>query len=127
MFHFIFFGAVTILLVTDPLNFFAEGAIWLIFSAVLVLSYLVGLALHYWFLFRLMRIDADENYFYITNYFKTVRYDLADVVAVRKVRFAHVLVLAESGMFGQEIRFVPSIQGRLKTFLSAHFPDFTVG
>jgi hypothetical protein len=66
------------------------------------------------------RIDADEQYLFVTNYWTTVRYPWSDVERIEmKKQFGrplYVLCLKAPGRFGQAIPFKPS--AHLKTWLS---------
>lgn len=64
-----------------------------------------------WSLWPLKRIDADDAYIYVTNYWTTVRYPWTDVERIEARRIggkrAALLHLKGSGRFGQQIRFLP--------------------
>lgn len=68
------------------------------------------LALFYFKFWTFKRIEFDQNHFYITNYFKTIRIPHA---GVDKVTFGSMgkvtakLHLKQKGYFGDKIRFVP--------------------
>lgn len=65
-----------------------------------------------WSLWPLKRIDADDSYVYVTNYWTTVRYPWTDIERLEKRRLGGrkvmVLHLKGSGRFGQQIRFLPA-------------------
>lgn len=68
----------------------------------------------------LKRIDTDNQYLFVTNYWTTVRYPWNDVDRIEmKKQFGrplYVLCLKATGRFGQTIPFKPS--SHLKTWLS---------
>ena len=61
--------------------------------------------------FRLKRVDADDEYIYISNYFKTYKYsaDSIDVIIIHNhliLKAAH-LKFKEKSTFGKKIVFLP--------------------
>ncbi len=70
---------------------------------------------------RLHRVDADAEYIFITNFFKTARYKWIDVekieLANSKGLAASTLVLKGAGTFGKNISFLAS-KNKLKAFLT---------
>ncbi len=99
--------------------------IWLTPADELYLAYSIwwprGIGLFLWLLWLtyvkgalwpLKRIDADDAYVYVTNYWTTVRYPWNDVAEVEKRRQwgqrRAILHLKGSGRFGQHIHFLPS-------------------
>lgn len=77
-------------------------------------------------LLRLKRIDADDEYIYISNYLKHFRYPQSDIEKI-ELRDYHLfrlawLTLAAPGSFGQSIVFIPSLK-RLRQFVVSH-PEF---
>ncbi len=75
-----------------------------------------GIALGLWFLWLwyvktslwpLKRLDADDAYVYVTNYWTTVRYPWADVSHVVVGRRRATLYLKGKGRFGRHIHFLP--------------------
>ena len=71
-------------------------------------------------LFRLKRIDADNESVYITNFFKAVKYPHADIEKIevdKGLMFTFgTVVLRGKGRFGQRILFLCS-RRRLEVFL----------
>lgn len=76
----------------------------------LLLGYLFFLVLFLLTIMRLKRVDADRDNLYISNYFKTYRYQLSDIKSIKEVDFGVVLVLKiilkQSGAFGSKIPFI---------------------
>jgi hypothetical protein len=62
-------------------------------------------------LWRFKRIDADEQHFYVTNYWKTLRYPWSDLERIEeKRRLGRRVVnfyLKSPGSFGQKLSFLP--------------------
>jgi hypothetical protein len=96
----------------------AEEFRW-VFTAI----YVMGLLLLYWSVMRLKRVEIGQEYIYITNYFKHVRYPLRDIEKViHKERLMFPtgkIYLKASGSFGRIIRYVPE-RKRLTEFLDDH-------
>ncbi|MBP7184541.1 MAG: hypothetical protein KBA06_03455 [Saprospiraceae bacterium] len=61
---------------------------------------------------QLHRVEADDKFMYITNYFKTIRYQANDIekIILKKGFFSSkaYVVLKSKGVFGQMIRFRPN-------------------
>ncbi len=89
-----------------------------------LLAFVVVFVFIFWkTVFRLKRIDADDNYVYVTNYFKYIRYPHEDVECIEVSKgimfnFGHVM-LKGSGRFGSRIPFILS-RKRLDIFLEDH-------
>ena len=70
--------------------------------------------------FRLKRVDADNEYIYVTNFFKNVRYPHADIDKIelsKGILFQYgTLYLRGKGTFGDNILFILS-KRRLELFL----------
>jgi hypothetical protein len=72
-----------------------------------------GIVFFYFTFFRLKRVDADETYIYVTNYFRTYRYTLDSIDAW--ILYDHLvfkavhIVLKEKGKFGKRILFIPKM------------------
>lgn len=76
-----------------------------------VIIWFVWLAILKRTLWRLKRVDADDNFMYVSNYWQTVRYpwqDLADVEEKKRLNRQIVnFNLKQPGRFGQKISFLP--------------------
>ncbi|MCB0639344.1 MAG: hypothetical protein KDC54_22115 [Lewinella sp.] len=74
--------------------------------------YVTGALLFYFFLFPLKRVEADDDFLYATNYFKTFRYPWHNIERLEESRFAIftlvTVVLKTPGYFGIRIRFLAS-------------------
>jgi hypothetical protein len=77
-----------------------------------VLFYLSGIVLFYFTLFPLKRVEADIEWLYVTNYFKTYRYSWDSIESVTDSNFllftAASITLKAKGEFGQKLPFLAS-------------------
>lgn len=93
------------------------------FRIVLSLFFLFGIAILYWAVMGIKRVEMDDQFFYVTNYFKNIRYPFHQIEKVVEkdyffFRTVHIH-LKQSGQFGKKLTFIP---GRVNfdTFLSEH-------
>ncbi|MCB0707139.1 MAG: hypothetical protein KDC34_17605 [Saprospiraceae bacterium] len=124
VFWVVFFGAFTIAVLASANPYFGNIPAFL-FKVGVTLFYLTGLFLIWRFLFRLKRVEMDEEYLYATNYFKAYRYLWADVEGLEDwnmtiLRFVRVKLKA-SGSFGKHFSFIVS-KRRMGVFL-AEYPE----
>lgn len=74
-------------------------------------------------LWKIFRIDMDENFIYVSNYFKTFKYPYADVESIRETSLmpgrVYMIRLKSKGSFGQNIYFLAS-QKLWTDFVSEH-------
>ncbi len=120
----VFFGAMTISLWfvdSGPVAGMEAG----VFRIVLSIFFLVGVAILYWAVMGIKRVEMDEQFFYVTNYFRNIRYPYHQIEKVNEkdyffFRTIH-LILKQPGYFGKKITFIP---GRVNfdQFLAEH-PD----
>ncbi len=73
---------------------------------------LLGIALLYWSVMRIKRVEMDKEYVYATNYFKNYRYPWHNIEGIEErdfklFRSIHIK-LKEPGKFGKKITFVAS-------------------
>ncbi len=81
------------------------------FRILFIILFLGGILIFRKTAWRLMRIDIDEEYVYVSNYFKTARYKFDYIERIEEhnslgrktVRF----YLTGEGVFGNVIRFLP--------------------
>ena len=70
----VFFGSLTIAMwLTDDIQVVA-GMPAGTFRLLLTSFYVTGVLVIYWAMMRLKRVEMDDHFFYVTNYFKHVRY-----------------------------------------------------
>ncbi len=71
-----------------------------------------GYAFIHFILWRAYRIDMDEEYLYVSNYFKTYKYPYTEVVSIRDAGLwknrIYRITLQSKGSFGQYIYFFAS-------------------
>jgi len=111
VFWIVFFGAftgATLLYKFDyvgdiPANTFRIGVI---------IFYLSGVAMFVFTLMRLLRVEADDHFFFITNYFKAARYPFHNIKKIEENRFLGLQLVSiyfnEPGLFGKRATFVAS-------------------
>ncbi len=68
-----------------------------------------------WFtIVDLKRVEADDNFYYVTNYFKTYRYHKEDVKEIKSLDFGifkwNTMVMKEATKFGRRISFIGNPQ-----------------
>jgi hypothetical protein len=114
-----FFGTFLIaILLTDK----AEVGAWSIGSLRVGLAIFIATFIFIFWktLFRLKRVDADNEFVYVTNFFKAVRYPHAEIEKIevdKGLIFTFgTVVLRGKGRFGQRILFLCS-RRRLDVFL----------
>lgn len=109
----VFFGAFTIAALFYQYDYVGDTPA-LYFKLAVSFFFLTGLLLFVFTLLRLKRVEADDHFFYITNYFKTARYPFHNIERITVSRFLFISVasvyLRESGIFGKRCTFVPSRQ-----------------
>ncbi len=84
---------------------------------------LVGIALLYWSVMRLKRIEMDATHLYATNYIKTYRYSYDSIEKIREKDFLFLrtvhIYLKQKGNFGKKMTFIAS-RFHLQDFLTQH-------
>lgn len=110
-----FFGALwgaTVFSVEEP---FFMGYRIASFRIGITIFWLTGLAFFYLTSHQLRRVDADEEYIYASNYFKSFRYPYSNIEKIKTLDlgildFASITLLTP-GNFGKKIRFIRSNKG----------------
>ncbi|MEM6964262.1 MAG: hypothetical protein AAF573_05820 [Bacteroidota bacterium] len=82
------------------------------FRLVLLGFLLLGIGLIYWALIRLKRVEMDNEFVFVTNYFKNARYPWHNIKNIEERDFAlfrtiHI-VFKKPGIFGGKVTFVAS-------------------
>jgi len=91
----------------------AENMQLLSFNAKLIITglYILGIVILSSTIMRLKRVEIDQDYLYITNYFQHIRYqhqDIEKIITPKKGFFPFgKIVLKAPGRFGQTIRYIP--------------------
>jgi hypothetical protein len=118
----VFFGAVTTALLLQPFAFIGNNPAGP-FRIGLAFFFLSGLALFYFTLLRLRRIEIGQGFVYVTNYFKNYRYPYHNIASIETSTFLffHIgaITLKNPGYFGRRILFLPAMR-RLKAVLAAN-------
>ncbi len=120
-----FFGTFVgfILLSEDGAYLVSGGAVTPGVVRLLAFGFLaIGILLFYLFFMRLKRVDVDEDFLYVTNYFKTRRYPYHNIEKMTSNRFfifkPVTVYFKEAGFFGKKITF---LSGKtFKDFLVQH-------
>lgn len=114
--------SITILLgwtVRGTARLFAHPFIWI--SLLIILG--SGFAFIKLVLWRLYRVDMDDRFLYLSNYFKTYKYELTDIESITdsKVLPGRVFCihLKSKGSFGKNIYFLAS-QALWKDYVETH-------
>lgn len=123
-FWLVFFGAFTLAVFLVEVDYFDHIPAFL-FRLSMLGFFLLGLLFFYWAFLRLKRVEMDETYVYVSNYFKAARYPwhnierlkVQDLSLIKPVR----IYLKEKGTFGKRITFLMS-QKRFRSFALKH-PD----
>ncbi len=114
--------SITILLgwtVRGKAGLLANPIIWI--SLLLILG--TGFILIKFILWRLYRIDMDDRYIYVSNYFKTFKYELEDINIITESKIlpgrVYCIRLKSKGSFGKNIYFLAS-QVLWKDYIDTH-------
>ena len=111
IFWIVFFGAFTVTVFAYPSEYYGEipGQAFRIGT---VFFFLSGVAMLYFTLMRLKRVEMDEHFVYVTNYFKNYRYPFHNIEKIEESRFLFltmvIIYLKTPGNFGKSIRFIAS-------------------
>src|SRR5688500_17504701 len=68
------------LTVRGTAQIFSNPLVWLVFLLILG----TGFSFIHFVLWRFFRIDMDERYVYVSNYFKTYKYPFSDIESIRE-------------------------------------------
>lgn len=112
VFWFVFFGCFTLFIFfveNDDLPFSNPS----LFRLVFLFSFLVFGFFIYHGLTKLKRVEIDEDFIYITNYFKTIKYPISMIDQIKEVSvfgFLRIkLILNSTTLFGKKIRFICNV------------------
>jgi len=122
-FWIVFFGSMTIAIIISegrsilPVDHTTEIIIVLCF-------FFIFLLFLYFTVMRLQRVEIDQDFLYVTNYFKSFRYPLSDIKELRKIDLILVKILRiefkDKTHFGKTINCLLKPQG-LKDYME-NFP-----
>lgn len=109
-FYLVFFGVGSIAFwFTDAENVMMYNL--LPFRVIFLIMFLLGIVFFRMTVWKLMRIDIDEEYVYVSNYFKTARYKFDYISKIEeRVSWGRKVIrfdLTGAGVFGTQIRFIP--------------------
>lgn len=111
VFWIVLFGAVTLAALLYEYDYVGNTPA-LYFKAGMAFFYLSGLLLFALTLMQLKRVEADGEFVYVTNYFKTARYPFHSIERIRQSRFLFLTVavihFVQRGSFGKRCFFVGS-------------------
>ncbi len=105
----IFFGALALAFLfadyAGPVYLHSFG-----FKVGVLAFYVSGLAAIYFTIWRLKRVEIDEHFMYVTDYFKTARYPFHNVDEIKSSSFPFArlgrITLGEPGIFGKRQYFI---------------------
>lgn len=122
VFWLVFFGAFTIAALL--LDYEYVGSISAAtFRIGTVLFFVSGAVLFAFTLMRLKRVEMDENFVFVTNYFKSVRYPYHNIEKIEESSFLFLKVvsihLKTPGSFGRRVVFLASLK-LYQLFWDAH-------
>lgn len=84
------------------------------FKIVYSIVFFLFVGIIYLTVYKLKRVDADQNYIYINNYVKTYRYPWSDIDQIITKNYGLFRImqvkLAAKGSLGKKIVFLPSMQ-----------------
>ena len=110
VFWLVFFGAFAIasFVYSDEMAFFQTTG----YKIGIVIFYITGAFFLYFTLLRLKRVEIDESFVYVTNYFKTYRYPFHNIESVTETNLLLfklcTIRFGEKGSFGRKIHFLES-------------------
>lgn len=124
VFWIVFFGALTIAALAYQYEYVGNTPS-IYFKGGMAFAYVTGVLLFAFTLLRLKRVEADEAFLYVTNYFKTARYPFHAIKEIRQSRFLFLSIariqFVEKGIFGPSCFFVAS-RKLMQEYLEQH-PD----
>lgn len=119
-FWFVFYGAVVIAIFVMPSN---QMNLSIAMKYGILIFYVSGSIVIYFSLLELKRVEYDQDFLYITNYFKTIRVPWHNVEKMKERNFllvkAGVFRFKNAITFGKQIVFVES-PSLIKDFKETH-------
>lgn len=104
-------------LIDDP---YIGGFPIIFFRVGLAIFLLLGFAFFYITVFRLKRIDADEDFLYVSSYYSNYRYPYENVERVKikdfGLMYLGIVTLKQAGSFGKKMYFLASTRSSKKFF-----------
>lgn len=109
VFWIVFFGSFTVACFLYKFDYFGNIPASS-FRTGVVLFYISGVAMFAFTLMRLYRVEADQQFFYVTNYFKAARYPFHNIDKITESKFLVFTVVSihfkQGGIFGKRATFV---------------------
>ena len=100
---------------------FSNPIVWL--GLLFILG--TGIAFIYLVLWRFYRVDMDDRFIYVSDYFRTYKYPFSDIANIRESKLlpgrVFIITFKSKGTFGKQISFLAS-QKLWNDFLVEH-PD----
>jgi len=100
------FGVVIFILDTNNEPFLTSS----MFRSIYVGFFLLFMALIYFTIFQLKRVETSEGYIYTTNYFKTIRFPIENIKKISVMNLGIIKIarmhLYNKGLFGSKIPFI---------------------
>ena len=100
---------------------FSNPIVWL--GLLFILG--TGIAFIYLVLWRFYRVDMDDRFIYVSDYFRTYKYPFSDIANIRESKLlpgrVFIITFKSKGTFGKQISFLAS-QKLWNDFLAEH-PD----
>jgi len=100
------FGVVIFILDTNNEPFLTSS----MFRSIYVGFFLLFMALIYFTIFQLKRVETSEGYIYTTNYFKTIRFPIENIKKISVMNLGILKIarmhLHNKGLFGSKIPFI---------------------
>lgn len=128
VFWIVFFGAFTIAVLASQNPYFGNIPAF-VFKLGILTFYLLGMLVLYMYFLRLKRVEMDEQFVYVSNYFRSFRYPWEDIEDLSNRDFTLFQLirirLKGSGSFGRSMTFLAS-RRRLQEAVLAfpnHFTD----
>lgn len=105
----IFFGALVLAFLfadyAGPVYLHSMG-----FKLGVLIFYIAGLTAIYFTIWRLKRIEIDDHFVYVTDYFKTARYPFHNIEEIKSSSFPFAqlgrIKLGTTGIFGKQLYFI---------------------
>lgn len=113
VFWFVFFGSLSIFIaVTDPEDLPLSNPV--LFKTVLIICYILFGFLIYKSFAKLKRVELENNQLFITNYFKTVTFDISHIAKIKDHSILGMMIITleldYKSIFGTKIRFLSDAQ-----------------
>lgn len=95
------------------------------FKVILVMCYLIGCLGLYLTFWKLKRVEADEFFIYVTDYFRTARYPFHSIIEIKTAKYPFfnlaVIQFKEKGIFGKKAYFIHKSEAFERVVL--HHPE----